>query len=377
MKILLSELQYKNLFEQSSYEKGIMDRSSNMLNKISNVDPHTLMTITQIGTAFIPVAGVFISATIGLADAGMYYNEGDKTNAGIAAAFSMLPFVSKIPGVKKLGSKGMALLAGKLGKGIKNLTEIEIGVLNAVAKEGELIKSELNKVSSKLTRLGNQLDEYRINYITKYGENEYKTLLWKYLYNGIDEESFISTLKNVKNPNIRIKPVLGGGRDHRIFQSAIHADQVIKAEIRPGEVNLWYNTFKKYPKIFVNVIKKSKVKGEDGTLMDAVVLEKLNTEPFVNLWNNMESLLIKMERQTPGSPMTGLESTLKNIQNPAFKNVWNNFLTYVKQNNPAIFSKVNELNVMVGELYKITPKPDIRQLNFGYDKNGLLKALDI
>jgi hypothetical protein len=292
MKILLSELQYKNLFEQSSYEKGIMDRSSNMLNKISNVDPHTLMTITQIGTAFIPVAGVFISATIGLADAGMYYNEGDKTNAGIAAAFSMLPFVSKIPGVKKLGSKGMALLAGKLGKGIKNLTEIEIGVLNAVAKEGELIKSELNKVSSKLTRLGNQLDEYRINYITKYGENEYKTLLWKYLYNGIDEESFIQTLKNVKNPNIKIKPMLGGGRDHRVFQSAIHADQVIKAEIRPGEVNLWYNTFKKYPKIFVNVIKKAKVKGEDGTLMDAVVLEKLNTEPFVNLWNDMESLLI-------------------------------------------------------------------------------------
>jgi hypothetical protein len=377
MKILLSELQYKNLFEQSSYEKGIMDRSSNMLNKISNVDPHTLMTITQIGTAFIPVAGVFISATIGLADAGMYYNEGDKTNAGIAAAFSMLPFVSKIPGVKKLGSKGMALLAGKLGKGTKNLTEIEIGVLNAVAKEGDMVKSQLNNVSAKLSRLGKQLDLYRKNYVTKYGESEYKTLLWKYLYGGVNEESFISTLKNVKNPNIRIKPVLGGGRDHRIFQSTIHADQVIKAEIRPGEVNLWYNTFKKYPKIFVNVIKKSKVKGTDGTLMDAVVLEKLNTEPFVNLWNNMESLLIKMERQTPGSPMTGLESTLKNIQNPAFKNVWNKFLTYVKQNNPAIFSKVNELNVMVGELYKITPKPDIRQLNFGYDKNGILKALDL
>lgn len=377
MKILLSELQYKNLFEQSSYEKGIMDRSSNMLNKISNVDPHTLMTITQIGTAFIPVAGVFISATIGLADAGMYYNEGDKTNAGIAAAFSMLPFVSKIPGVKKLGSKGMALLAGKLGKGTKNLTEIEIGVLNAVAKEGDMVKSQLNNVSAKLSRLGKQLDLYRKNYVTKYGESEYKTLLWKYLYGGVNEESFISTLKNVKNPNIRIKPVLGGGRDHRIFQSAIHADQVIKAEIRPGEVNLWYNTFKKYPKIFVNVIKKSKVKGTDGVLMDAVVLEKLNTEPFVNLWNNMESLLIKMERQTPGSPMTGLESTLKNIQNPAFKNVWNKFLTYVKQNNPAIFSKVNELNVMVGELYKITPKPDIRQLNFGYDKNGILKALDL
>jgi hypothetical protein len=307
----------------------------------------------------------------------MYYNEGDKTSAGITAAFSMLPFVSKIPGVKKLGSKGMALLASKLGKGVKNLTEIEIGVLNAVAKEGDMVKSQLNKVSAKLSRLGNQLDLYRKNYITKYGENEYTALLWKYLYGGVDEQSFVQTLKNVKNPNIRIKPAIGGGADHRVFQSAIHADQVIKAEIRPGEVNLWYNTFKKYPKVFANVIKKAKVKGTNGAMMDAVVLEKLNTEPFMNLWTNMESLLIKMERQTPGSPMVGLESTLKNIQNPAFKNVWNNFLTYVKQNNPSIFGKVNELNVMVGELYKITPKPDIRQFNFGYDKNGLLKALDL
>jgi hypothetical protein len=271
----------------------------------------------------------------------------------------------------------MALLAGKLGKGVKNLTEIEIGVLNAVAKEGDLIKSELNKVSSKLTRLGSQLDAYRTNYITKYGENEFKTLLWKYLYNGIDEESFVKTLKNVKNPNIKIKPIFGGGADHRIFQSITQPDKIIKVELRPGEIDKWYDMFNKYPKLFAKTFNKTNVKNVDGSLLSAVILEKLDVVPFTQLWDNMESLLIKVERKTPGSPMVGLESTLKNLNTPAFKNVWNNFLKYIKQNEPSMMNKVNELNKMVGELYRVTPKPDIRKLNFGYDKNGFLKALDI
>jgi hypothetical protein len=31
----------------------------------------------------------------------------------------------------------------------------------------------------------------------------------------------------------------------------------------------------------------------------------------------------------------------------------------------------------VEELYKITPNPDIRKFNLGYDANDILKALDI
>jgi len=43
---------------------------------------HTVNTVLQIATAFIPLVGPVISMGIGLADAAMYWNEGDKKTAG-------------------------------------------------------------------------------------------------------------------------------------------------------------------------------------------------------------------------------------------------------------------------------------------------------
>jgi hypothetical protein len=40
-------------------------------------------------------------------------------------------------------------------------------------------------------------------------------------------------------------------------------------------------------------------------------------------------------------------------------------------------SKIDEFMNMVNQLYKITPEPDIRKFNLGYDGSGVLKALDI
>ena len=108
MKYILTEKQLNLIQEQwwndpkhpewkkyapTNYEKQELKKSETILN---NLDPHTLMTVLAIGTAFIPVVGPFISAGIGLADAAMYYKEGDKTSAGVTAAFSMIPFIGKV-----------------------------------------------------------------------------------------------------------------------------------------------------------------------------------------------------------------------------------------------------------------------------------------
>jgi hypothetical protein len=120
-------------------------------------DPHTLLLITQIATAFIPVVGVFISAGIGFADAALYYNEGDKKTAGMTAMFSVLPLlgtvVSKIPAINKLGQKGMKALSTKLAKKGSNakLTANELEVVNGISKENSLITQELNQYSKNIT----------------------------------------------------------------------------------------------------------------------------------------------------------------------------------------------------------------------------------
>jgi hypothetical protein len=106
MKIILTERQYRLINDQfkatltPSKQSSSLNSTTNVASGTLNptkgsmpVDPHTLMTILAIGTAFIPVAGPFISAGIGLADAALYYEEGDKSSAGLTAAFSMIPFI--------------------------------------------------------------------------------------------------------------------------------------------------------------------------------------------------------------------------------------------------------------------------------------------
>jgi hypothetical protein len=120
---------------------------------MGNMDKHTAMTILQIGTAFIPLVGPFISAGIGLADAAMYYNEGDKKTAGLVGIFSMIPGVGGLASKMGLG-KWSAKALGEIGKKISfgsKLTPIESQVANRVAQYKQLIQTEMNKIGKDAT----------------------------------------------------------------------------------------------------------------------------------------------------------------------------------------------------------------------------------
>ena len=117
--------------------------------EIQNLDPHTIFQTTAVLAAFIPVIGLALSSGISLLDAGKYYHEGDRLNAGTMAIFAMLPgigsIVSKIPGVKKLGSYGMAQLGKKLATS-KNpiLNKLEMAIVKDMSKHSKYIKTEMN-----------------------------------------------------------------------------------------------------------------------------------------------------------------------------------------------------------------------------------------
>jgi hypothetical protein len=110
---------------------------------------HDVNQVLQIGTAFIPVIGPFVSAGIGLVDASIYANEGRKSEAGVAAFFALLPgigsVVSKVPGVKQLGQKGMQALASKLLTKAP-LSAVEQSVVSGINLNKALIKQETNNV---------------------------------------------------------------------------------------------------------------------------------------------------------------------------------------------------------------------------------------
>ena len=138
------------LSEQDTWAKREWEKSSQTLQNIENLDPHTLLQISEIGAAFIPVVGPMIAAGIGMTDAALYYKQGDKKSAALSAVFSLLPgmatVVGKIPGIKKLGQKGMLKLASKISKGEKVFTPEEAQVAKQMEGEVELIKNETKKV---------------------------------------------------------------------------------------------------------------------------------------------------------------------------------------------------------------------------------------
>jgi hypothetical protein len=163
---------------------------------------HNMNTVLQIGTAFIPVVGPFISAAIGLADAHLYYKEGDNQAAGLTAAFSMLPFVgsvvSKIPGVEQLGAKGMAALSSKLSKGQK-LTQLETEIVNSINKIKKFIKSELTKASSRISPVIKEIQSLKPSYIERFGRDKYDELLRDYISGVSDKNYFLQSLNSAKN----------------------------------------------------------------------------------------------------------------------------------------------------------------------------------
>ena len=97
---------------------------------------HTTMTILQIGSAFIPFIGPFISAGIGLADAKKYYDDGDTKTAGLVGLFACIPGIGGLAskmGLAKWSAKALSEIAKKISLG-KKLLPVEIQVANKIVQ---------------------------------------------------------------------------------------------------------------------------------------------------------------------------------------------------------------------------------------------------
>ena len=131
----------------------MLDKSRNLT--LAPVDPHTRNTILSIAALLIPYVGVYVSAGIMAYDAKQYYDEGDTKSAGLMLMFATLPVagkvLSKIPSIAKLGTKGMSSLASKIRIGSKALNPTEIEVLNGIAKNRQLIQSEMKNATKEIT----------------------------------------------------------------------------------------------------------------------------------------------------------------------------------------------------------------------------------
>lgn len=166
MKYIITEEQYNFIVEQSDNKFGLerfgynpkkpetLDKAAKKFNEFNNsLDKHTLLTITQIATAFIPLVGPLISMGIGMADAALYLKEGDKKTAGLVGIFSMIPAVGGLAAKLGLG-KWSAKALGEIGKKISlgsKLTPAETQVVGRIAQYKQLVQAEMNKLGAQAT----------------------------------------------------------------------------------------------------------------------------------------------------------------------------------------------------------------------------------
>jgi hypothetical protein len=154
MKITITERQL-NYFVDNLYEQGIITPSGDIIGpggvtRAQGIDPHIILPILEIASLFIPVVGPFIAIGIGMADAALYYNEGDKKTAVLVAVLSILPgagvaLKKAVPGIMILKKAGMAALGKKLGQSAKPaLTKTEIEVVKGLSKNKELVKKSIS-----------------------------------------------------------------------------------------------------------------------------------------------------------------------------------------------------------------------------------------
>lgn len=111
-----------------------------------------------LASAFIPVVGPFVAAGIGLGGAADLWTSNKKEEAGIAAFFSLLPIVGKIPGVGTI-SKGLA-------------EELKAAVIS----NGALSEKQLETLI-KIIKYDEQVSEAMIPAIENMGKSKLKTEL--------------------------------------------------------------------------------------------------------------------------------------------------------------------------------------------------------
>jgi hypothetical protein len=114
----------------------------------SKITIHDVLSVVQVFSYLIPVAGPIIAAGIGTVDAGIYYLEGKETEAAITLGLTLLPLVSRIPGIKQVGTETMKKVAKKVVTGAK-LNKAEQGVMNLVNKYKDSVNNDLKAFATK------------------------------------------------------------------------------------------------------------------------------------------------------------------------------------------------------------------------------------
>lgn len=198
----------------------------------------------------------------------------------------------------------------------------------------------------------------------------------------VDEyRSELSKTNLLNEMNIKDKTIINHGVEHNIYKSIKYPNKLIK--VGPDFiVNEWYYMFEENPDIFPKVygmyplknrewINKIGIKpSQQANFFDEseyyyVVIEELDTKKFMNLWNRMNDVNREIQEV----------SLIDMMEYDGYEENWDNLLDHTKDSN--IFHEIEMFYSLIQRLHEVKDGPDLHEKQFGFDSEGILKALDI
>lgn len=142
--------------------KDSMKRQSEYTESVSEFikgHKHEILQVAAVGSLFIPFVGPYISLGLDLADASLYYSEGNNYMAGFSLAFAMIPgamLIAKIPAVRQIGKKGLIKILKLMSnpKSVKTLSKVVQEAIQQISKNSKWISlTAAKEVTKKLAKL--------------------------------------------------------------------------------------------------------------------------------------------------------------------------------------------------------------------------------
>lgn len=173
--------------------------------------------------------------------------------------------------------------------------------------------------------------------------------------------------------NVEKKDELGSGAFHKVYPSKINPNIVYKIS-QDRVVDRWYEVFKEFPELFPKVYKRGKtrvnVPANKSLVVSYVMVERLDTVRAKIEWGEIDDFI----------KSNGLGSSFESFI-VDFENSRDDIeLIYVMMRDQGLrdLAETYERYItLIDQIYEVFPSADLHGQQFGYDKNGELKCLDI
>lgn len=164
------------------------------------------------------------------------------------------------------------------------------------------------------------------------------------------------------------KSEVGSGLFHKVFPSEKYPDKVFK--VGPLKVvDNWVDIFNSHPDLFPKIYFVKRYRFHDVPYK-YVLMERLDVRRFETFWDVLDKVSVKVSKR----PIQYiLSSILFNESGPTI----NLIKKYLDENIPEYSNDFIYLTELFDKIFEINKRADLHKLQFGYDKSGKIKCLDI